>query len=197
MTAPEYRTQVRHWFVEIGVCDGNGIGQWVETEESVEVAGEAEAEALRDEWLASGKLQKMQWGELRPNKPYGLFRIRQVWADIPAPPSRRQVMNDDDMIRRGDALAAVTQTAIRWGVTGEPGILVAAKDAIRALPAVVPAETALAAEKARVAKLVEALTNLPAVYAHQINTGVREVYDPLQRFYTMESVLAAITEAGK
>lgn len=59
------------------------------------------------------------------------------------------------------------------------------------------AETALAAERAKTAKLVEALTNLPAVYAHQINTGVREVYDPLQRFYTMESVLAAITEAGQ
>lgn len=42
------------------------------------------------------------------------------------------------------------------------------------------------------AGLVEAITNLPAIYAHQINTGVREVYDPLQRFYTMESVLAAL-----
>lgn len=46
-----------------------------------------------------------------------------------------------------------------------------------------------------VTKAVEALTSLPAVYAHQINTGVREVYDPLQRFYTMESVLSAVTEA--
>lgn len=53
------------------------------------------------------------------------------------------------------------------------------------------------AAEAKVARLVEALTNLPAVYAHQINTGVREVYDPLQRFYTMESVLTAINEAQK
>ena len=45
------------------------------------------------------------------------------------------------------------------------------------------------------AAIREALFSLPAVYAHQINTGVREVYDPLQRFYTMESVLAAITKA--
>lgn len=49
------------------------------------------------------------------------------------------------------------------------------------------------AAEAKVEKLRGALTNLPAVYAHQINTGVREVYDPLQRFYTMESVLAALT----
>ena len=47
------------------------------------------------------------------------------------------------------------------------------------------------------AAIREALFSLPAVYAHQINTGVREVYDPLQRFYTMESVLSAITEATK
>lgn len=37
-----------------------------------------------------------------------------------------------------------------------------------------------------------ALLSLPAVYAHQINTGVREVYDPLQRFYRMEDVLRAL-----
>ena len=49
----------------------------------------------------------------------------------------------------------------------------------------------------RLARLEGALTNLPAVYAHQINTGVREVYDPLQRFYTMESVLIAIADAQK
>ena len=47
------------------------------------------------------------------------------------------------------------------------------------------------------AELVEALTNLPAIYTHQINTGVREVYDPLQRFYTMESVLAALATVSK
>lgn len=85
MTAPEYRTQIKRWFVEIGVCDGGGIGHWVKTEESVEVAGEIEANALRDSWLASGKLQRMNWGELRPQNPYGLFRIRQVWEDAPTP----------------------------------------------------------------------------------------------------------------
>ena len=76
-----YRTQIKRWFLEIGVSDG-GIGRWVETEESVEVSGEAEAFAMRDSWLASGKLKKMPWGELRPQNPYGLFRIRQVWENI-------------------------------------------------------------------------------------------------------------------
>ena len=52
-------------------------------------------------------------------------------------------MSDDDLIRRGDAMAAVTQTAIRWGVTGEPAILVSTKAAISALPAVVPVVKAL------------------------------------------------------
>lgn len=56
---------------------------------------------------------------------------------------------------------------------------------IRALrPAAQPAPDAAA--------IREALLSLPAVYAHQINTGVREVYDPLQRFYTMEDVLRAL-----
>ena len=59
------------------------------------------------------------------------------------------------------------------------------------------AEARIAALEAQVARMQGALTNLPAVYAHQINTGVREVYDPLQRFYTMESVLAAITQKDR
>lgn len=42
------------------------------------------------------------------------------------------------------------------------------------------------------AAIREALLSLPTVYAHQINTGVREVYDPLQRFYLMEDVLRAL-----
>jgi hypothetical protein len=46
---------------------------------------------------------------------------------------------DDEPIRRGDALNAVTQTALKWGVTGEPAILIATKGAIAALPAVTPA----------------------------------------------------------
>lgn len=90
MTAPEYRTQVKLWFVEIGVSDGNGMGYWIDTEESVEVAGEEEANALRDSWLASGKLRQMPWGELRPQSPYGLFRIRQVWEDTLATPSSKR-----------------------------------------------------------------------------------------------------------
>ena len=44
-------------------------------------------------------------------------------------------MSDDDMIRRGDALAAVTDTSVKWGFTGEPAILIDTKAAIRALPA--------------------------------------------------------------
>ena len=60
------------------------------------------------------------------------------------------------------------------------------EDLVRALPAVQP--------DAREAALRGALTNLPAVYAQQINTGIREVYDPLQRFYTIESVLGTLAE---
>jgi hypothetical protein len=75
--------QVRRWFVETGYADGNGIGLWEGTEESVEVETKAEAEALRDAWEASGKLKRTHWGELRPPFPYGLFRIRSVWEDVP------------------------------------------------------------------------------------------------------------------
>jgi len=88
---------------------------------------------------------------------------------------------------------------IAWCREGVPALL-AQNAALRAKVAEVELEcdrlhNEFHKQKNKVAKLVEALTSLPAVYAHQINTGVREVYDPLQRFYTMESVLTAITEA--
>lgn len=41
-----------------------------------------------------------------------------------------------DFIDRGAAIDAVTDTAIKWGVIGGNAILLAAKDAIRAIPAV-------------------------------------------------------------
>lgn len=78
----ETRTQVRRWFVETGYVDGNGVGLWDQTEESVEVASKAEAEAIRDAWEASGKLERTRWGELRLRSPYGAFRIRSVWEDV-------------------------------------------------------------------------------------------------------------------
>jgi hypothetical protein len=78
------RTQVLQWFVETGVCDGGGIGHWVETTESVKVADRPAAERMQADWLASGKLKQMPWGELRPgDHGYGLFRIRGEWVDIP------------------------------------------------------------------------------------------------------------------
>ena len=53
-------------------------------------------------------------------------------------------MTDEDLIRRGDALEAVTDTSVKWGFTGEPAILIDTKAAIRALPAQVqPAPVAL------------------------------------------------------
>lgn len=79
----ETRMQVRRWFVETGWVDGNGIGLWDGTDESVEVSSRAVAEALRDEWLASGKIERDQWGNLRRTGPYGDFRIRSVWDDVP------------------------------------------------------------------------------------------------------------------
>ena len=82
MTAPEYRTQIKRWFVETGFCDGNGVGYWDKTEESVEAASKADAEELRDKWLVEGKLERTHWGELRPKSPYGLFRIRSTWEDV-------------------------------------------------------------------------------------------------------------------
>lgn len=80
----DIRVQRRRWFVETGVCDGFGIGRWDGTTESVEVHSEEAANTLRDEWLASGKLKKTHWNELRPQSNYGLFRIRSVWEDIAA-----------------------------------------------------------------------------------------------------------------
>lgn len=80
----DLRTQVRRWFVETGYVDGGGMGHWVETKESVEVSSEVDAKSLRDNWLEQGKLRKTTWGELRPDFPYGLFRIRSVWEDTEA-----------------------------------------------------------------------------------------------------------------
>lgn len=81
MTAPELRTQVRRWFVETGWVDGNGIGLWDVTDESVEVASKAEADALCDKWLADGKIERDRWGYLKRTGSYGAFRIRSVWED--------------------------------------------------------------------------------------------------------------------
>lgn len=78
-----------------------------------------------------------------------------------------------DLIERGHALAAVA--------LGDTVNQLQAK--IREIPRA-PAHDPAA--------IREALLSLPAVYAHQINTGVREVYDPLQRFYRMEDVLSAL-----
>ena len=72
----EVRTVEIKWYVETGWCDGGGIGRWSGTKESVACDTKEEAEALRDDWLASGKLDKMHWGELRPKFSYGMFRIR-------------------------------------------------------------------------------------------------------------------------
>jgi hypothetical protein len=80
--ARQYRTQVLRWFVETGYVDGGGVGFWADTAESVEVATKMEAEALRDQWVAEGKLQKTPWGHLRPAWPYGDFRIRSYWDDV-------------------------------------------------------------------------------------------------------------------
>jgi hypothetical protein len=98
-------------------------------------------------------------------------------------------MNDKskDLIRRGDVLNAVTQTALKWGVTGEPAILIATKDAIAALPAVQPAPdapplspTAVDASPApdtdpKVAALVKAARNLCEQFAleNPMQTGGR------------------------
>ncbi len=78
----EYRTQRQRWFVETGYVDCGGTGRWDGTKESVEVEDRIAAEALRDEWLTSGKLEKMSWGELRPTFSYGCFCIRSVWEDV-------------------------------------------------------------------------------------------------------------------
>lgn len=72
----EVRTVRITWLAEIGYCDGGGIGKWESTKESVSFATKQEAESLRDEWLAAGKLEQMSWGEIRPDFAYGLFRIR-------------------------------------------------------------------------------------------------------------------------
>lgn len=79
----EYRTQVRRWWVETGWVDGNGVGLWDGTQESVEVPSKEDAEKLRDAWLVKGKLIRDQWDNLRPPHPYGSFRIRSDFYDVP------------------------------------------------------------------------------------------------------------------
>lgn len=65
------------WHVEIGTCDGGGIGRWTDTTESVPFEYEADAQELRSKWLSEGKLEITRWGETRPkNLSYSLFRIR-------------------------------------------------------------------------------------------------------------------------
>jgi len=39
-----------------------------------------------------------------------------------------------DMISREDAIRALTEVAVRFGITGEPQIMIVAKEAIRAIP---------------------------------------------------------------
>jgi len=91
--AAEYRTQRLDWFVEIGIIDGGGIGRWEETTETVQVPSQEAAEKLRDEWEASGKLQRTQWGELRvANNGYGIFRIRSQWVDDLLPATDAQAL---------------------------------------------------------------------------------------------------------
>lgn len=73
----ELITLRRVFYVETGYCDAAGIGRWVEIAESIRCKSQAEAEYIRDRWLAEGKLKKMPWGQLRPNFDYGRFRIRE------------------------------------------------------------------------------------------------------------------------
>lgn len=44
--------------------------------------------------------------------------------------------SDDKLIRLSDAIAALTEVAVRFGITGEPQIMILAKDALRTIPAV-------------------------------------------------------------
>lgn len=57
---------------------------------------------------------------------------------------------DDDLIRRGDAIAALDSVALTYGATWEPHSVRLCKDALRAIPAAQPSPD--------VAALVEALT---------------------------------------
>ncbi len=94
----------RHWFVETGWCDGGGIGYWDGTSESVEVPSKEAAEAMRDGWLASGKLVKTHWGEIRPTFDYGMFRIRCEDREIPFEQAAREIT--DAAMRAGYEMAA-------------------------------------------------------------------------------------------
>lgn len=65
------------WFVELGVCDGGGIGHWVETIESYRFKSEKEAKSFEHSLIDNGELKPIHWGELRPTKwTMGLYRIR-------------------------------------------------------------------------------------------------------------------------
>ena len=69
-------TYRRVWYIETGYCDGNGMGYWMNTKESIRMVSKSFCETLRDRWIEEGKLVRMHSGELRPNFSYGLFRIR-------------------------------------------------------------------------------------------------------------------------
>lgn len=74
----EIETYRRVWYIETGVCDGGGMGHWVATTESIRMTSRDKCEALRDEWVESGKLKEMHWGNdwRLTNNGYSLFRIR-------------------------------------------------------------------------------------------------------------------------
>lgn len=74
----ELETYKRVWFIEIGWCDGGGVGYWEDTQESIPMQSYEDCVKLRDHWVETGKIKKMQWGDdYRPvNIGYGLFRIR-------------------------------------------------------------------------------------------------------------------------
>ncbi len=76
---PTYRQQVKKIFVELGWCDGNGIGLWEGSKESVLVYSKEEADAVVKSWLESGKITEKR-GYLAPTYDYGLFRIREEWV---------------------------------------------------------------------------------------------------------------------
>lgn len=119
LAARGVRVQVQRWFVETGWVDGNGIGLWDGTDESVEVANRAKAEALRDEWLASGKLVKNHWGNIQPPGSYRDFRIRNVWEDatpeaLSEPPAVRAMVEAERERCARIVLKAGSKKSNRW-----------------------------------------------------------------------------------
>lgn len=64
--------EIIYW-AELGHCDGGGTGYWEGTKESIPFETRKQAQEFLEN---HPNVHKTNWGELRPNWPYGITRVR-------------------------------------------------------------------------------------------------------------------------